>query len=82
MKSGLSDPKSVKAAGIGVFLLCFLFQAAAAEEKGSHWQPLFNGRDLDNWTQNGSAKWIVKDGIIVGGQGGDPKRAGLLPDGH
>ena len=42
------------------------------------WHSLFNGRDLTNWTQIGSARWNVKDGIIVGGQEGDPKRSGLL----
>jgi hypothetical protein len=42
------------------------------------WQSLFNGRDLTNWTQIGSARWKVRDGIIVGGQEGDPKRSGLL----
>src|SRR4051812_32589975 len=42
------------------------------------WRPLFNGHDLDNWTQNGNAVWTVKEGMIVGGQEGDPKRAGLL----
>ena len=42
------------------------------------WRPLFNGKDLSNWTQVGSAKWRVEDGVIVGGQDGDPKRSGLL----
>jgi hypothetical protein len=42
------------------------------------WQPLFNGKDLDGWKTVGSAVWKVADGIIVGGQDGDPKRSGLL----
>jgi hypothetical protein len=47
------------------------------------WRSLFNGRDLMGWKAVGSAVWRVdhKDGwpdMIVGGQDGDPKRAGLL----
>jgi hypothetical protein len=42
------------------------------------WQILFNGRDLDGWSQLGSAKWRVETGVIVGGQDGDPKRSGVL----
>jgi hypothetical protein len=42
------------------------------------WRPLFNGRDLEGWNQSGTAKWRVEDGVIVGGQDGDPKRSGLL----
>jgi hypothetical protein len=42
------------------------------------WRPLFNGRDLEGWNQIGTAKWRVEDGVIVGGQDGDPKRSGLL----
>ena len=50
----------------------------AAEAPTSDWLPLFNGRDLEGWTQQGSARWRVEDGVIVGGQQGDPKRSGLL----
>ncbi len=42
------------------------------------WRPLFNGKDLTGWTAVGSAAWRVEDGVIVGGQDGDPKRSGLL----
>jgi hypothetical protein len=42
------------------------------------WELIFNGRDLEGWTVAGSAKWSVEDGVIVGGQQGDPKRAGVL----
>lgn len=42
------------------------------------WRDLFNGRDLSNFNQIGSARWRVEDGVIVGGQDGDPKRSGLL----
>ena len=41
-------------------------------------EPLFNGRDLDGWVAVGSAAWRVEEGVIVGGQDGDPKRSGLL----
>ena len=51
--------------------------ATAANPQGG-WHALFNGRDLEGWGQIGSARWRVEDGVIVGGQEGDPKRSGLL----
>jgi hypothetical protein len=42
------------------------------------WKDLFNGRDLEGWAAVGSAKWKVEDGVLVGGQDGDPKRSGVL----
>lgn len=42
------------------------------------WRDLFNGKDIDNWKVVGSALWKVEEGVIVGGQFGDPKRGGLL----
>jgi hypothetical protein len=62
-----------------ILLLSFLsaFSLAAAQSP-TPWRDLFNGRDLDTWNQVGSAKWRVENGIIVGGQDGDPRRSGLL----
>ena len=39
---------------------------------------LFNGKDLSGWTSVGSAKWEVSDGIIKGGQNGNPSKSGVL----
>ena len=39
---------------------------------------IFNGNDLSQWEQAGKAEWRVEDGVIVGGQDGDPKRSGIL----
>ena len=50
----------------------------AAESQGGEWQVLSNGDNLTNWTQMGSARWSVTNGVIYGGQDGDPKRSGLL----
>ena len=58
----------------GILVSCASPQDAA----GPAWKPLFNGKDLDGWAQNGSAVWRVEDGVIAGGQDGDPKRAGTL----
>lgn len=33
---------------------------------GAGWEPLFNGKDLDDWTNHGEEKWYVEDGAIVG----------------
>jgi hypothetical protein len=51
------------------FLVTVLFSAAfvlvAADDSG--WKPLFNGKDLDGWTQKGGkAKYAVENGEIVG----------------
>ena len=39
---------------------------------------MFNGKDLSGWTTKGSAKWKVIDGIIKGGQDGNPSKSGIL----
>ena len=39
---------------------------------------LFDGRSLEGWVSVGSAEWRVEDGVLVGGQDGDPKRSGLI----
>lgn len=52
--------------------------ASAGAPEGPGWRPLFNGRDLDGWVAYGSAAWRVEDGVISGGQDGDPRRAGVL----
>jgi hypothetical protein len=63
-----------------VFAVAFVGISAVAQESGvgAEWRTLFNGRDLDGWNQLGTAKWRVENGVIVGGQDGDPKRSGLL----
>jgi hypothetical protein len=47
-------------------------------EDAGEWRPLFNGKDLTGWKTVGSAVWKVEEGVIVGGQDGNPKRSGLL----
>ena len=58
-----------------VLVTAALLSGAAAP---SGWRVLFNGKDLEGWNPIGSARWRVEDGVIVGGQDGDPKRSGLL----
>jgi hypothetical protein len=41
---------------------------SAAETKEG-FLPLFNGKDLAGWETSGDARWVVKDGILVGTQG-------------
>src|SRR5688572_27026998 len=62
-------------ATLAFVMLCVMGGIARGEEG---WKTLFDGKDLENWTQNGSAVWKVEDGVIVGGQDGDPKRSGVL----
>lgn len=40
--------------------------------------PLFPSGSLDDWTAKGSARWSYQNGVLSGGQDGDPKRSGLL----
>lgn len=48
-----------------VCLSLFVTNTQAAEESG--WVKLFNGKNLDGWKQiNGTAKYEVEDGVIVG----------------
>ena len=51
---------------------------SSPSEARPEWEVLFNGKDLAGWNQSGTARWRVEDGVIVGGQDGDPKRSGLL----
>ena len=39
---------------------------------------LFDGKSLSGWQSVGSAEWRVENGVIVGGQDGDPRRSGIL----
>ena len=43
--------------------------ACAKNAAKEEWAPLFNGKDLDGWTQEGGADWAVVDGCLVGKQG-------------
>ncbi len=61
-------------------LLTLLFTVVIAPlcQADDDWHSLFNGKDLNDWQTVGSANWKVENGVIVGGQEGDPKRSGLL----
>jgi hypothetical protein len=47
-------------------------------QSATAWRPLFNGNDLDGWTQTGAAQWKVENGAIVGGQAEPGKRGSSL----
>ena len=70
----------IKLAIFAQFLLinsCITNLFANDPEKNSR-VSLFNGKDLSGWTSVGSAKWEVSDGIIKGGQNGNPTKSGVL----
>lgn len=47
--------------------LALLVPAAWAQAPaGSGWIPLFNGKDLSGWKNNGAEKWVVENGEILG----------------
>ncbi len=62
-------------------LVCCAFPilsfAASSED---NWQPLFNGTNLDRWTEVGGAKWTVQDGMLIGEQGPGGKAGELLTE--
>lgn len=39
---------------------------------------LFSGTDLAGWKSSGSAVWRASEGVLTGGQDGDPRRSGVL----
>lgn len=47
-------------------LLPLLAAQALAQSPGEKaWVPLFNGKDLSGWKNNGAEKWVVEDGTIL-----------------
>ena len=50
------------------FVVLFLVTTQAFTQAGGEksWVPLFNGKDLSGWKTNGSEKWVVDDGAILG----------------
>ena len=51
----------------GLLALCLILPASADPSKKGEWVDLFNGKNLDGWTQrNGTATYKVLDGAIVG----------------
>lgn len=67
--------KKVVVRGLTFSLAMFAIGMVGAEKP---YEEIFNGRDLTGWNVVGSAKWVVNDGVIRGGQFGDSKRSGLL----
>jgi hypothetical protein len=49
---------------VATVLLVGLTAVAQASPEGG-WLPLFNGKDLTGWKQNGDEKWIAEQGTIL-----------------
>jgi len=63
-----------------IFLLFSFFTNAQKNEKG--WKNLFNGKDLTGWTEiNGTAKYVVENGMIVGTTAENTPNSFLAADG-
>jgi len=57
----------------GLFVPIFLAATALLAADGAKWISLFNGKSLEGWVvKGGTAKYEVKDGIIVGSTGDAP----------
>ncbi len=62
MKKPVLFSKILLVALVGLFFSC-----NQAPKDNTPWKPLFNGENLNGWTQKGGeAKYTVKDGAIVG----------------
>ena len=61
-----------------LILLVSILRGEERRAAGAEWRSLFDGKDLSAWTSVGNAQWRVEEGVIVGGQDGDPKKSGLL----
>lgn len=59
------------------FILGFLLTAGIGQGVLGG-ESLLNGEDLSGWRTVGSAEWRVEEGVLKGGQDGDPKRSGLI----
>lgn len=59
------------------YLLAFLFIAASVSLTAQKKIPLFNGKDLTGWKNNGTEKWYVENGDLVCESGPD-KNYGYL----
>jgi hypothetical protein len=57
--------------------ILILLLAAATSTNAQKPTPIFNGKDLSNWTINGTEKWFVENGQIVCESGPD-KQYGYL----
>jgi hypothetical protein len=68
----------MKIAAATVVLMLSVSCSGPGQPADAGWKPLFNGLDLTGFVPNGTAVWKVEDGVLVGGQEGDPKRGGLL----
>ena len=57
-----------KIIGLFLILLCqHAFSQVTKAEKKAGWEPLFNGKNFDGWTQlNGKANYRVENGVIIG----------------
>ncbi|MBZ5542311.1 MAG: DUF1080 domain-containing protein [Acidobacteriia bacterium] len=52
-------------AKIGVVLLCGVASGAVPMMPADAWTPLFDGKDLSGWKNNGAEKWWVENGEIL-----------------
>ena len=64
---------------LGILVLCVLVTLPAHADEG--WHDLFDGKSLDGWSLvNGSAKYSVEDGAIVGTSVSDSPNSFLATD--
>ncbi len=64
--------------GMSALLRLFIVLGLTLTARAGEWITLFDGGNLDAFATRGSAEWRVEDGVINGGQDGDPGRSGLL----
>ncbi|MRX65378.1 3-keto-disaccharide hydrolase [Maribacter luteus] len=77
MKNSGLYSKMLLVAIVGLFLSC-----SQAEKDNTPWKPLFNGENLNGWSQKGGkANYTVKEGMIIGSTVHDTPNSFLTTNG-
>ena len=63
--SGMEGLALRRMVGLLAAVLLFGVASAVSRPQESGWTPLFNGKDLSGWKNNGAEKWVVDQGTIL-----------------
>jgi 3-keto-disaccharide hydrolase len=61
----VSNALSLRSLGLTSLLVWAAFDLGMPARTRSGWVPLFNGKDLSGWKNNGREKWVVDHGTIL-----------------
>jgi len=58
--------RAMKNIALLILISLSTLNAIVAAPAKPDWVPLFNGKDLQGWKNNGDEKWVVEQGAILG----------------